>query len=332
MELDQLPCLAARQRAALSHANELPCSADSEPSSSPAYTDLTMSWQQIYFGQTYALSFNGVNNYATLLNNVLRHTASYHMCDSGYTVDIMFLAHPLHSAAASDTHAAIPGGGMLLGLQDREFGRSRRAARLFSFPMLYIGIDGRLHSAVGVHSPQVVADGQWHRATLTADRNTFFAFLYLDGVAVAFNQHIDAQHACLQDLPRYAILGSGITMGYCSGGSTPVYNCHTLHGLIDEVRLWVRALEAYEVSLLSEPACACKDVCTYTHRCLAVSCPYFRPAGCFCGLWSPFAMQTAQKLVWCNPACCHAGILMLGCNKSHFDHCSGVCKPMLLGS
>ena len=245
-----------------------------------------ISWRQIYFEQSYALSFNGINDYALLPNGALRRHSLPPGLDTGYTIDIMFLAHPVQkdtSAAAVDIHKMTPGGGMLLGLQDREFGRSRRAARLFSFPMLYIGTNGHLYSAVGVRSSRALADCQWHRVTLTVvnkvvQEGVAFACLYVDGVADGSNHDVHPEHASLNYLPSYAVLGSGTTEGHASAGSVPVYNCHTLHGSIDELRVWSRALEAYEVSSLLSitPSSSMKEVQQQTVK---DTC---RPQSCFC--------------------------------------------------
>ena len=254
---NMMPSLAACQRATRPPTHQYACQAADAISSIHASTPAPlMSWRQIYFEQSYALSFNGINDYALLPNGALRRHSLPPGLDTGYTIDIMFLAHPVRkntSAAAVDKMT--PGGGMLLGLQDREFGRSRRAARLLSFPMLYIGTNGHLYSAVGVRSSRAVADGQWHRVTLTVvnkvvQEGVAFACLYVDGVADGFNNDVHPEHASLNHLPSYAVLGSGTTEGHASAGSVPVYNCHTLHGLIDELRVWCRALEAYEVSCL----------------------------------------------------------------------------------
>lgn len=204
-------------------------------------------WRQRYFEQSYALSFNGINDYVLLPNGILRQ--SHATQDVGFTVDIMFLAHAMPNSRGRPSEA--PGGGMLFGLQDREFGRSRRAARLSTFPLLYIGKDGRLHSALKLQSLCVLADGKWHRATVTLDSQQgwpAWACLYLDGRL--HTQFGSAHSMSMHDLPSYAVLGSGVTEGYPAGGSVPVYNCHTFHGLIDELRVWARPLQSYEASLL----------------------------------------------------------------------------------
>ncbi len=169
----------------------------------------------------------------------------------------MILAHPVSSSSpleASTTSRKVvmpPAGGMLFGCQDRAFGRSRRAARLHTLPLLYIGTDGFLRSGIGqMKSSIVLADDQWHRVTLTmtftdAGTRVESACMYIDGV---FDQLVHSWP--ISGLPSYSVLGSGITEGYLCGASTPVYNCHTFHGMIDEFRLWGRALQSYEVSIV----------------------------------------------------------------------------------
>ena len=264
VDWDEMPSLAARQKINMTYATECmqptaDCSADTNLLAANTAASM-VSWRQTYFEQTYALSFNGINDYALLPNGVLRRHSLPPGLDAGYTIDMMFLAHSVttdRSALDVDMQNMIPGGGMLLGLQDREFGRSRRAARLFSFPMLYVGLSGHVYSAVGLKSRQVLADGNWHRITLTVvnkgvQEGIAYACLYVDGVIDAQNHDIHPEHASLYYLPSYAVLGSGITEGHCSGGTVPVYNCHTLHGLIDEFRIWSRTLEAFEASSMRE--------------------------------------------------------------------------------
>ena len=260
VDWDEMPSLAARKQIDMTYAPK--CMQPAVDSFAGLHLTSAntakpgVSWRRIYFEQTYALSFNGINDYALLPNGVLRRHSLPPGLDAGYTIDIMFLAHPMTTnrpALDVDMQSMIPGGGMLLGLQDREFGRSRRAARLFSFPMLYVGLSGHVYSAVGLKSRQVLADGSWHRITLTVvnkvvEEGIACARLYVDGVIDARNYDIHPEHASLYHLPSYAVIGSGITEGHFSGGSVPVYNCHTFHGLIDEIRVWSRTLEAFEVS------------------------------------------------------------------------------------
>ncbi len=173
----------------------------------------------------------------------------------GLTIDLMVSAHqvpaspPQVPSASARTSILPPAGGMLFGCQDRE---SRRAARLHALPLLYVGTDGYLHSAIGpMRSSQMLADDQWHRVTLTimftdAVNRVGKACMYVDGVLDEVIYGWD-----FSNLPSYSVLGSGITEGCSHGASTPVYNCHSFHGLIDELRLWARSLQPYEVSTTS---------------------------------------------------------------------------------
>lgn len=254
VQWDQMPCLNARQQALPAHAHALPGIAESMTSSTPSDPS-SSNWRQVYFEQSYALSFNGMNDYMALPSGLLRQLSRIHGIDLNYSIDTMFLAHAKDREHSKECVGILPGiaGGMLFGVQDREFGRSRRAARLFSLAVLYVGTDGRLHSAAGVHSDHIVADDQWHRATLTVTKNeqdgAAHATLYLDGEHIGVSPALTEEWASIHSLPSYAVLGSGITAGQPYGKNLPVYNCHTFHGLIDELRIWGRALHSYEVGL-----------------------------------------------------------------------------------
>ena len=156
----------------------------------------------------------------------------------------MVLAHPIagktpHNSTASQNSTAAPdstasqegttavpkcavppAGGMLFGCQDREFGRSRRAARLYTLPLLYVGTDGFLRSAVGCMRSKVpLADGEWHRVTLTMslseDHSTTLAgmaCLFVDGCLDDVTRQWD-----FPGFPSYPVLGSGITEGHRYG-------------------------------------------------------------------------------------------------------------------
>lgn len=211
-------------------------------------------WRKIFFKQSHTLSFNGINDYASLpvgLLNLHLNGRDSEMC--GFTIDMMALAHtitafqPQEVSAKSRKTVMPPAGGVLFSCQDREFGRSRRAARLHSIALLYIGTDGHLYSDIdGMRSFPSLADNQWHRITLSVsfcDAPTLNkAFMYIDGNLECWAQHFD-----FSGLPSYPVVGSGVTEGRPGGASTPVYNCHTFHGLIDEMRLWARPLPAYQV-------------------------------------------------------------------------------------
>ena len=211
-------------------------------------------WRKVFFKQSHALSFNGINDYASLPVGLLNLHLGRHPSETyGFTIDMMVLAHAITAFQPEDVSAKSrktvmpPAGGMLFSCQDREFGRSRRAARLHSIALLYVGIDGHVHSTLGgLKSFQLVADNQWHRITLTVsfcDTSALNeACLYIDG-------NLDC-YVCgfeFGGLPSYPVLGSGVTEGRPAGASTPVYNCHSFHGLIDELRLWARTLPAYQV-------------------------------------------------------------------------------------
>jgi len=223
----------------------------------------SVDWRGVYFQQSHALSFNGINDYVALpvglLNLSTNDYNGWQICAGheflGFTIDLMVSAHqvpanpPQVPPASARTSILPPAGGMLFGCQDREFGRSRRAARLHALPLLYVGTDGYLHSAIGpMRSSQMLADDQWHRVTLTimftdAVNRIGTACMYVDGL---FDSVVDGWD--FSNLPSYSVLGSGITEGCSHAASTPVYNCHSFHGLIDELRLWARPLLHYEVS------------------------------------------------------------------------------------
>lgn len=217
-------------------------------------------WRSMFFQQSYALSFNGINDYVSLpVGSVNRYLVGQHprhsLAEHGslvpaLTIDLMVLAHAVPSCPPSAGTKPIkavvpPAGGVLFSCQDREFGRSRRAARLESIALLYIGTDGYLYSGLGaVKSSQCLADDQWHRITVTMRLcgHEMYASFFIDGV-------LDCTFATASftGLPSYPVLGSGVTEGCMAGTSTPVYNCHSFHGLIDELRLWARELLPYEV-------------------------------------------------------------------------------------
>ena len=220
-------------------------------------------WRSVFFQQSYALSFNGINDYVALpVGAVNRHLSGQHAVPESslhstslpaLTIDMLVLAHIVParrppSAGAKPCKTVIPpAGGVLFSCQDREFGRSRRAARLESIALLYIGTDGYLYSGLGaVKSSRCLADGQWHRITLTMRlvRHEMYASFFIDGVL-----DCTFASASFDGLPSYPVLGSGVTEGCTAGSSFPVYNCHSFHGLIDELRLWARELPSHEVFL-----------------------------------------------------------------------------------
>ena len=262
----------------------------------------SVNWRRVYFQQSHALSFNGINDYVALpvgLFNLPTNSYREWLCalePLGLTIDLMVFAHqvpasPPAEASASATKAVLPpAGGMLFGCQDREFGRSRRAARLHTLPLLYVGTDGYLHSVIGpMRSSQLLADDQWHRVTLTVTfTNTILrvgtARMYVDGVfdSIAYGWDFSS-------LPSYSVLGSGITEGCACGASTPVYNCHSFHGLIDELRLWTRPLQPYEVSTTS--VCLTAAAMGMLHDVLKsfISC-------CFDTIWPSLQIQKTEPV------------------------------------
>lgn len=234
---------------------ELPAKPDS------SQQNPVVNWRSMFFQQSYALSFNGINDYVALpVGSVNRYLVGHHPGFSlsvhgnfvpALTIDLMVLAHavpsrPPPTAGPKPIKAVVPpAGGVLFSCQDREFGRSRRAARLESIALIYIGTDGYLYSGLGaVKSSQCLADDQWHRITVTMRLcgHEMYASFFIDGV-------LDCTFATASftGLPSYPVLGSGVTEGCMAGTSTPVYNCHSFHGLIDELRLWARELLPYEV-------------------------------------------------------------------------------------
>ena len=67
----------------------------------------------------------------------------------------------------------VQGGGVLLSVHDRPFGRGRRGQRMTSFPLLWVDTSGRLHANLVLHAATshgwrgpMVADGAWHRVTV----------------------------------------------------------------------------------------------------------------------------------------------------------------------
>ena len=221
----------------------------------------------MFFQQSYALSFNGINDYVSLpvglLNRYFTEQSTKHnLSDPELTIDMMILAHAVPARpppeAGTKPHKAVtpPAGGVLFSCQDREFGRSRRAARLQSTALLYIGTDGYLYSGLAqgpMKSSRCLADEQWHRITLTmrliADHH-LFACLFIDG-----DMDCSMGDMYFTALPSYPVLGSGVTEGCPAGASTPVYNCHSFHGVIDELRIWARALPAYQVCCAVRMCC-----------------------------------------------------------------------------
>lgn len=214
-------------------------------------------WRSMFFQQSYALSFNGINEYVSLPGGCLSQHFAGVPDDDGFTIDMMILAHaipacPPPGAGTKPCKAVVPpAGGMLLSCQDREFGRSRRAARLETIALLYIGTDGYLYSGIcvpgigSIKSWQCIADDHWHRVTLVLRWTSPYrlnALLYIDGHVGATGHTVHCT-----SLPHYPVLGSGVTEGCPYGSCTPVYNCHSFHGLIDELRIWARPLAMFEV-------------------------------------------------------------------------------------
>ncbi|KAL3147830.1 hypothetical protein ABBQ32_002554 [Trebouxia sp. C0010 RCD-2024] len=209
-------------------------------------------WRSMFFQQSYALSFNGINEYVSLPGGWLSQPFAGVPDNDGSTIDMMILAHAIPACPPSraDTKpckaVVPPAGGMLLSCQDREFGRSRRAARLETIALLYIGTDGYLYSGIGpIKSWQCIADDHWHRVTLVLrwiSPYRWNALLYIDGHVGATGRTVHCA-----SLPHYPVLGSGVTEGCPYGSCTPVYNCHSFHGLIDELRIWARPLAMFEV-------------------------------------------------------------------------------------
>ncbi|KAL3130376.1 hypothetical protein ABBQ38_008202 [Trebouxia sp. C0009 RCD-2024] len=233
-------------------------------------------WRSMFFQQSYALSFNGINEYVSLPGGCLSQHFAGVPDDDGFTIDMMILAHaipacPPPGAGTKPCKAVVPpAGGMLLSCQDREFGRSRRAARLETIALLYIGTDGYLYSGIcvpgigSIKSWQCIADDHWHRVTLVLRWTSPYrlnALLYIDGHVGATGHTVHCT-----SLPHYPVLGSGVTEGCPYGSCTPVYNCHSFHGLIDELRIWARPLAMFEVKELAFRRIVNKHDMPYAHK------------------------------------------------------------------
>ncbi|KAL3147829.1 hypothetical protein ABBQ32_002554 [Trebouxia sp. C0010 RCD-2024] len=228
-------------------------------------------WRSMFFQQSYALSFNGINEYVSLPGGWLSQPFAGVPDNDGSTIDMMILAHAIPACPPSraDTKpckaVVPPAGGMLLSCQDREFGRSRRAARLETIALLYIGTDGYLYSGIGpIKSWQCIADDHWHRVTLVLrwiSPYRWNALLYIDGHVGATGRTVHCA-----SLPHYPVLGSGVTEGCPYGSCTPVYNCHSFHGLIDELRIWARPLAMFEVKELAFRRIVNKHEMPYAHK------------------------------------------------------------------
>ncbi len=112
----------------------------------------------------------------SLVNLVLQHDCYHHYHDDAWM---------------------LPGGGALIGCQNREFGRARRPQRLAACPLLYVGTQGFLNAALP-HLPsdlfrrstQQLPQACWHQAAVslvpwgppTGDIFLNFAWcLYLNG-------------------------------------------------------------------------------------------------------------------------------------------------------
>eukprot|EP00884_Botryococcus_braunii_P012224 jgi/Botrbrau1/21001/Bobra.0144s0019.2 len=143
-----------------------------------------LSWRHVFFSQSFALCFNGINDYVELPQGVLGACAQ----DSEITVEVTFLVFP-RPDTASDIGGMVQGGGVLIASQNREFGRSRRQQRLSYAPILYVGTGGYLHGGfcgIGGRPFQLASQGpvvpnRWHRASLSACIATGLQRLYLDG-------------------------------------------------------------------------------------------------------------------------------------------------------
>jgi hypothetical protein len=92
-------------------------------------------------------------------------------------------------------------------------------------------------------TPPSVFDGNWHHVAGTFDGT--YVRIYMDGVQVGTGTSVTGTpgFAIKYDLPTTTDLLFG---NYDAGGTCPSYNFH-YSGLLDEVRIWSRALEANEV-------------------------------------------------------------------------------------
>lgn len=224
------------------------------------------SWQSQYLSQTYALDFNGVNDFVEL-------PAGLHSTTDGLLVDLTFRAHLLLPRQLNHMplpDLSPPGGGVLLSACDRpSFGRGRRIQRMRCLPLLWIETSGRLQAALPCcddlyagrdHEGKpllerpFVADGQWHRLRCSWPywKGHLGLSINMDGkmlwpdIWARHSGEIDQSNRALQTLLAsdscHLILGCGFTEHRRQGAAVPFFGCHSLHGSIHSALSKVQAL------------------------------------------------------------------------------------------
>ncbi|KAK9835872.1 hypothetical protein WJX74_009938 [Apatococcus lobatus] len=154
-----------------------------------------ISWSQAYHLQTFALHFNGLNDFVRLPAISL---VSTEVVRQGLTIEITFKCSPNDCWSVPETLAGYPpGGGALLSCQNREFGRSRRPQRLLACPLLFVGTEGTLIASMPGLPPDLnrcserrLQQDCWHQAAVALvpwgpesgdDPQDFAWCLYLNG-------------------------------------------------------------------------------------------------------------------------------------------------------
>lgn len=163
-----------------------------------------------------ALSFNGVDNYVEITENLIKNNVT------------------LSISAWFETASH----GVIIGYQDTEY----PAVPGYYVPIIYVGADGKLRGEfwTGVNSPITttfnVNDGNWHYAALVGNTNT--QSLYVDGNLVGTLSgtinHLDMSK-------------NYIGVSYWDRWPSSSGNWGFFNGKIDEVRIYHRALSQQEV-------------------------------------------------------------------------------------
>ncbi|MBL7813828.1 MAG: hypothetical protein JNL70_02395, partial [Saprospiraceae bacterium] len=165
-----------------------------------------------------ALNFDGTNDYILLPNSL--GSALTSSSNMAITIEYWFKGSNVQSAVRfqdnSNSGNYIAPGVLISGVYKH-----------------VISTDG---GTAGLNMGSNLMDGNWHHVAMVWQKNTVNGFRsYLDGVLV------DQRNSANANLPT---IGSGISIGAYSTGSTVL---QFTNGVIDEVRLWSRALSQCEL-------------------------------------------------------------------------------------
>lgn len=139
------------------------------------------------------------------------------------------------------TYGSVIHRGSLEGKRNRGFHLQAGGPRP-SFGLALEGVEGRQGAAYREPGSELVA-GRWYHLVSTYDGSR--VRLYVDGVEIATSP-CDLEGALLVDDP-----GNSLILGKCGSHRLNWYDSY-LHGLIDEVMIWDRALSPVEIQALHD--------------------------------------------------------------------------------